>query len=130
MMPGPTEQHPLEMMVLNRIFDAGGAMDLAGLRAALPATGRDLRKAIVHQRSLGNLRLCEAEGTLSLTASARAAIAAGRAHRPMMIVDFGRRQPAKLERALARAIAQIAQDRGDRAPLIDIAYPQGKGAAA
>ncbi|MBB5985331.1 hypothetical protein [Sphingobium lignivorans] len=118
------------MMVLNSIFDAGGTMDLVALRAALPATGRDLRKAIVHQRSLGNLRLCEVEGTLTLTASARAAIAAGRAHRPMMIMDLGGQLRTKHERALAREIAQLAQCKGDRAPLIDIAYPQGRGEAA
>lgn len=105
----PADQHPLEMLVLNSLFDAGGTMTVAELRAATSADGRALRKAIDAQRAIGNLRQAGAREPVTLTASARAAIAAGRANKPMMLVTFpARRVGKKAAEQLLRSMAEFA----------------------
>ncbi len=98
----PANQHPLELLILNATFDAGGRIPMDALRAAIPASGHDLRKAIDVQRNLGNIRR---DGcALELTSCARAAIAAGRAHRPMMTVNFN---PRRIGKTAAKVLQEV-----------------------
>lgn len=69
---------PVESMVLNAAYDAGGAIAYEALSAAVPATRRKLFHALVRQSDLGNIRRHWDGEPITLTASARAAIAAGR----------------------------------------------------
>lgn len=104
----PTDQHPLEMIILNAAFDAGGTIAMKELRACTPATGINIRKAINAQRNLGNLRQFQPADPITLTASARTAIAAGRAHRPMMTVTIPGRRVGKTAARMLREIAGTA----------------------
>ncbi|OJY65503.1 MAG: hypothetical protein BGP16_12820 [Sphingobium sp. 66-54] len=119
-MTHPTDQHPLELLILNAAFDAGGSIAMPALREAVPARGVDIRKAISTQRNLGNLRQSAADQPIALTASARAAIAAGRAHRPMMIVTMPARRCGK---TAARMLRQIGADACLPGPALSIERP-------
>lgn len=69
---------PVESMILNAAYDAGGEIAYDSLCAAVPATRRNLFHALVRQSDLGNIRRHRTGEPITLTASARAAIAAGR----------------------------------------------------
>lgn len=68
----------IDRALLALIFDAGGEMPFADLCAAMPATRRELWRSLGRQYSLGNVKRHHDGAPITLTASARAAIAAGR----------------------------------------------------
>lgn len=65
----------LQSAMLAVLYDAGEPLTLKALEAALRCTRRDLWSAVRDQHRLGNIKRGE---PITLTASARAAIAAGR----------------------------------------------------
>jgi hypothetical protein len=77
-MKGVTFPDPVEMAVLNAAFDAGGAIAIEELRQSIPADRRRIWRAIYTQADLGNVKRHRDGQPVTLTASARSAIAAGR----------------------------------------------------
>lgn len=73
------DPHPTDLLILNAAFDAGGEIALPDLRRHVPASGIDLRLALHRQATRGNIRRMIPGDPVRLTASARDAIAAGRA---------------------------------------------------
>lgn len=67
------------MTMLVLAYDAGGAIPFAELWKAMPATLNEIFTAIRAQFTLGNVKRHHNGEPITLTASARAAIAAGRA---------------------------------------------------
>lgn len=60
------------------LYDAGGEMPFAELWRRLPVTRRELWRSLHRQYDLGNVKRHTEGEPIRLTASARAAIAAGR----------------------------------------------------
>jgi hypothetical protein len=69
---------PVEIAVLNAAFDAGGSIMIEDLRRTIPAPNRRIWRAIYTQADLGNVKRHRDGQPVTLTASARTAIAAGR----------------------------------------------------
>lgn len=111
------QQHPIELMVLNAVFDAGGQIALADLRAALPIIkAEEMHKAVTRQASLGNLKGHVWGEPVTLTASARAAIAAGRAHQPMLTIAppdrrIGLTRARQLDQAIRAVLSPSPSER-------------------
>lgn len=78
---------PVAIMVLNAVYDAGGDMDYEALREAIPASGSSIWKALRSEYHLGNVKRRHDDEPITLTASARSAIAAGRAIRADILAD-------------------------------------------
>lgn len=68
----------IENAAMALIYDAGGVMPFATLWQAMPVTRRELQRALDRQITLGNVKRRRDGEPVTLTASARAAIAAGR----------------------------------------------------
>jgi hypothetical protein len=68
----------IENAAMALIYDAGGEMPFAALWQAMPVTRRELQRALDRQITLGNIKRRRDGEPVTLTSSARAAIAAGR----------------------------------------------------
>jgi len=72
-------QEAVQRALLVRLYDAGGTMPFADLVAAMPVPRRHIWRAINAQHMIGNVKRHRDGQPITLTASARSAIAAGRA---------------------------------------------------
>lgn len=77
--PTVARAEAIQMTMLVLAYDAGGAIPFAELWKAMPATRNEIFTAIRAQFTLGNVKRHHNGEAITLTASARAAIAAGRA---------------------------------------------------
>ncbi len=69
----------VDRAVLLALFEAGGELDFVSLYTLLPVTRRELFRSLNRQHTLGNVKRHRTGEPIALTASARAAIDAGRA---------------------------------------------------
>lgn len=69
----------VDRAVLLALFEAGGELDFLRLFTLLPVTRRELYRSLNRQHTLGNVKRHRTGEPIALTASARAAIDAGRA---------------------------------------------------
>jgi len=72
----------LDFLLLAKLFEAGGEMPFAQLADGFPATRPELLSALARQYRLGNVKRHQHGEPITLTASARVAVGAGRAVAP------------------------------------------------
>lgn len=71
-------ERSVAMAILVTLYDNGGEMPFARLVGALPATRREIFRALHRQYDLGNVKRHYSGEPICLTASAKFALAAGR----------------------------------------------------
>lgn len=77
----------LDFLLLAKLFEAGGELPFSQLADGFPATRPELLSALARQYRLGNVKRHQHGEPITLTASARIAVGAGRAVPPVYIVD-------------------------------------------
>jgi len=97
----------LDFMVLAKLFEAGGALPFARLAEGFPATRPELLAALARQYRLGNVKRHQQGEPITLTASARIAVGAGRAVPPLYVMEIpAPEEAAEKRQQLADALAR------------------------